>query len=225
MQSIFNTLAALEYRRALRAGQHALLPIIVFCIVHFVQAITQSGLQSGGISDLSLLGGLWLALFLATQASSSMALSEDYHDNTLDMLVTSRLGLGGIIALKLSLMWLLQSLPLIALIGLYVILSKGAMLALVVFITLSAATFAMNAVGMFGATLCLGSRRAGLLHLVIITPLSLPPLIFASNLLNAAFASLPFLAAAYLLAGYVCFAMVVFPLATKYCMKSLVESL
>jgi len=145
-----------------------------------VVAITALGLGP----DLNLLariapGILWVALLLAALLSADRIFHNDYEDAALDVLMTGKLPLPLVAAIKSLAHWLVTGVPLALLapvLGLLLNLpaKAGPMLVL----AMLAGTPAVSFVAAIGASLTLGLRRSGLLLALLVLPLYVPVLIF-----------------------------------------------
>jgi heme exporter protein B len=153
-----------------------------------VVAITPLGLGP----DLNLLariapGILWIALLLAALLSADRIFHNDYEDGALDVLMTGKLPLPLVAAIKCLAHWLTTSVPLALLaplLGLLLNLPAAASPYLV--LAMLAGTPAVSFVAAIGASLTLGLRRSGLLLALLVLPLYVPVLIFGVATASAA---------------------------------------
>ena len=145
-----------------------------------VVAITPLGLGP----DLNLLariapGILWIALLLAALLSADRIFHNDYEDGALDVLMTGKLPLPLVAAIKCLAHWLTTGVPLALLapvLGLLLNLPIGTSPSLV--LAMLAGTPAVSFIAGIGASLTLGLRRSGLLLALLVLPLYVPVLIF-----------------------------------------------
>ena len=153
-----------------------------------VVAITPLGLGP----DLNLLariapGILWIALLLAALLSADRIFHNDYEDGALDVLMTGKLPLPLVAAIKCLAHWLTTGVPLALLaplLGLLLNLPIGTSPSLV--LAMLAGTPAVSFIAGIGASLTLGLRRSGLLLALLVLPLYVPVLIFGVATVSAA---------------------------------------
>ena len=152
-----------------------------------VIAITPLGLGP----DLNLLsriapGMLWVALLLAALLSADRIFHNDYEDGSLDVLATGPLPLPVVAGVKSLAHWITTGVPLALLapvLGLLLNLPIEAYPALV--LAMLAGTPAVSFVAAIGASLTLGLRRSGVLLALLVLPLYVPVLIFATSAVAA----------------------------------------
>jgi len=86
-------------------------------------------------------------------------------------------------------------------------------------LTLLLGTPVLSFVGAFGVALTLGLRRGGILLTLLVMPLYIPVLIFATNAITAASAGLPIEGQIYFLAAMALLALTLTPLAIAAALK------
>ncbi|RUO79794.1 heme exporter protein CcmB [Idiomarina tyrosinivorans] len=137
-------------------------------------------------------GIIWVAALLSGLLGLDRLLREDYEDGSLEQLVLqpvslSMTGLGKIVA-----HWLLSGLPLVILAPLFgLLLSVPVSAWWVLTLSLLLGTPMISALGAIGAALTLQARRSGTLVSLILLPLLIPLLIFATSAIEAAAMGLP----------------------------------
>ncbi|MEM6409569.1 MAG: heme exporter protein CcmB [Pseudomonadota bacterium] len=164
-------------------------------------------------------GILWVGALLAALLSLDRIFQLDYEDGTLEVLATAPLPLEGVALVKALAHWITTGLPLTlaaAPLGLLLNLPSEAVPALVAGLALG--TPALSVIGAFGAALTVGLKRGGLLISLLVLPLYMPtllygadaarrgaagldastPLLLLAGISAAAFALVPFAAAAAL---------------------------
>jgi len=110
--------------------------------------------------------------------------------------------------------WLVSGLPMLLLaplLGLLLSMSPPAIVALE--ITLGLGTPLLSLVGAIGVALTVGLRRGGVLLTLLVMPLYIPVLIFATNAVTAAAAGLPIAGQIYFLASLLVLAVTLAPFA------------
>ena len=180
-------LLARDMKLALREGG-AIGTALGFYLV--VIAVTPLGLGP----DLNLLariapGILWVALLLAALLSADRIFHNDYEDGALDVLITGKLPLPLVAAIKSLAHWLTTGVPLALLaplLGLLLNLPMQATPFLV--LAMLAGTPSVSFVAAIGASLTLGLKRSGLLLALLVLPLYVPVLIFGVATASAAVA-------------------------------------
>ena len=174
-----------DMRIAVRVGGGALIGVLFFLVV-----VTLTPFAIG--PDLVLLKRigpaiLWLAALLASLLALDRLFAGDHDDGSLDLILTGRMPLELVVAVKGLAHWLTTGLPLVIcapLIGLLLNLDPPAEGALM--LTLLAGTPALTFIGLIGAAIAVTLRRGGLLLAVIVLPLTVPILIFGVAAANAA---------------------------------------
>lgn len=132
-------------------------------------------------------GVLWVAALLATLLSLDMLFQSDFQDGTLEQLLLSPQPLYISILAKVTGHWLVSGLPLTLLsplLAVMMFLPGDAMLPLV--ISLAMGTLVLSFIGAVGASLTVGLRKSGLLLSLLVLPLYIPVLIFATGAMYAA---------------------------------------
>ena len=136
-------------------------------------------------------GIIWIAILLASLLSLTHLFQSDYHDGSLDQWRLSSHPLSLMIFLKVLSQWLLTEGPLILispLVGMMFHLTGKA--SLILFITLLLGTPSLMLIGAIVAALTMSVRQSGLLLCLVLLPLYIPILIFATTAVNAAQAGL-----------------------------------
>lgn len=169
-------------------------------------------------------GVLWVAALLASTVSLGRLFALDHADGTLEQMLLSPEPLSVIVAAKVLALWLVSSLPLIALAPLLALqfdLSGEAIAVLVASLLLG--TPVLSLVGAIGAALTLGRRGGGVLVSLLVLPLSIPVLIFGSGAVGAQSSGLGASAHLYLLAGLLAGSLVLAPWAAAAALRISVD--
>jgi heme exporter protein B len=183
--SAVKALLVRDMRLAVRLGGGAPMGVLFFLIV-----VTLMPFALG--PDLALLRRigpaiLWLGALLASLLALDRLFAADHEDGSLDLILTSRLPLELMVAVKALAHWLTTGLPLVIaapLLALFLDLDPPAMAA--VALTLLVGTPALTFIGTVGAALAVTLRRGGLILAVLVLPLTIPVLIFGVAAANAA---------------------------------------
>ncbi len=164
---------------ALRRRADAARPFLFFLIV-----VALFPLATGASpARLALLapGVVWVAALLATLLSLDRMFRTDLEDGSLDQLMLSPHPLPLLLAGKIAGHWLTTGLPLVLaspLLGILFALPSAAPLTLTA--SLALGTPYLSLVGAVGAALTAGLREAGLLLAIMMLPLFVPVLLFAT---------------------------------------------
>jgi heme exporter protein B len=199
-----------ELLRAYRQRSDILTPLVFFIIV--------TSLFPLGIGPepetLRLIapGIIWVAALLATLLSLQRLFGHELNDGTLEQLLLSPNSLSLLVSAKVFTHWLTTGLPLVIispLLGIQLGLSSDALIMTVFSLLLG--TPILSLVGAIGAALTLGLRGGGVLLALLILPLYIPVLIFASSAIVASSGGYPTEAQLSFLAAYLCIGLVFAP--------------
>ena len=182
---IFLDIIKRELQIAMRKRAEILNPLWFFLIV-----ITLFPLVIG--PDPALLsriapGVAWVAALLSALLSFERLFRDDFIDGSLEQLMLNAQSLPMTALAKVIAHWLLTGLPLILLspiAALLLSLEINIWWALV--LTLLLGTPVLSSIGAIGVALTVGFRKGGVLLSLLVVPLFIPVLIFASSVLEAA---------------------------------------
>jgi heme exporter protein B len=215
MSGAFRAFAALLRRDLLLAFRHRgelLNPLLFFTIV-----VTLFPL---GISPEEALlrkiapGVIWIAALLSALFSLENVFRSDFDDGALEQIALSPHPLPVLVLAKVLAHWLVSGLPMLLLaplLALFLAMPAPAVAALE--LTLLIGTPLLSLVGAIGVALTVGLRRGGVLLTLLVLPLYIPVLIFATNAVGAAAAGLPVAGQLYFLAALLVLAFTLAPLA------------
>lgn len=179
-----------ELKIAMRKGSEIINPLWFFLIV-----ITLFPLSIGPEPQLLARiapGVVWVAALLASLLSLERLLRDDFLDGSLEQLMLLPVPLPLTILAKVSAHWLLTGLPLLILSPLVaLLLSFDYSTWKAVALTLLLGTPTLSFIGAIGVSLTVGLRKGGVLLSLLILPLYIPVLIFATSAIDAASMSLP----------------------------------
>ncbi|BCX89129.1 heme exporter protein B [Methylomarinovum tepidoasis] len=159
-------------------------------------------------------GIIWIAALLSALFSLENLFKTDFADGTLEQLALSPHPLPWLVTAKVLAHWLVSGLPMLLLapvLALLLSLSQPATLALLA--TLALGTPLLSLIGAVGTALTVGLRRGGVLLTLLVLPLYIPVLIFATGAVGAAAAGLPISGQLYFLAALLALASTLAPLA------------
>lgn len=124
-------------------------------------------------------GILWIAVLLASLLGLEAMFREDFENGALEVMVMSTFPLEAVVLAKCLAHWLACLLPLAVLsapCGLLLHLSVSESLGIAIAMLLGTPAFSL--LGSIAAALTLDAHRGNLLALLLVLPLSMPPLIF-----------------------------------------------
>ncbi|AGH82029.1 heme exporter protein CcmB [Psychromonas sp. CNPT3] len=139
-------------------------------------------------------GIIWVAALLAALLSFERLFKDDFVDGTLEQLMLTPYPLAWLISAKILAHWLLTGAPLLLispLLALFLGLDIKTYWAL--FLTLLIGTPILSLLGSIGVALTVGLRKGGILLSLIMLPLSIPILIFATMAIDAAVVGQPYI--------------------------------
>ncbi|MBK4715919.1 MULTISPECIES: heme exporter protein CcmB [Tenebrionibacter/Tenebrionicola group] len=179
-----------ELRVAFRKGAEIINPLWFFLIV-----ITLFPLGIGPQPQLLARiapGVVWVAALLSSLLAMERLFRDDWQDGGLEQLMLLPLPLPAVVLAKVAAHWVVTGLPLL-------LLSPLAALLLgldvhswqVMALTLLLGTPTLSFLGAIGVGLTVGLRRGGVLLSLLVLPLTIPLLIFATAALDAAAMNLP----------------------------------
>lgn len=216
---IAEAVIARDLTLALRRRGRALQPLLftLICVTLFPLAL---GAEPDLLARVAP-GVFWVIALLATQLTLEQLFQGDYEDGSLEHWLLAPHPLPLLIAARVAAHWLVGALPLIAtapLIGVLLGMSWPVLAALLA--TLLLGTPVLSLVGAIAAALTVAQRRGGVLLSLLVLPLYIPVLIFATTALEQAAAGLPYAAHLYLLGVL---ALVFAPLATAAALRIALE--
>lgn len=188
---IFYQIIKRELQIALRKRAEILNPLWFFLMI-----ITLFPLVIG--PDPQLLGRIatgiaWVAALLSALLSFERLFRDDFIDGSLEQLLLTAQPLVLTALAKIIAHWLLTGLPLILLSPITaLLLSLESHIWWALVLTLLLGTPILSCLGAIGVALTLGVRKGGVLLSLLVLPLFIPVLIFASALLEAASLNLPY---------------------------------
>lgn len=159
-------------------------------------------------------GVIWIAALLAALFSLESLFRGDFEDGALEQMLLSPHPLSVLVLAKVLAHWLVSGLPMLflaPLLGLLLAMPTPAIETLE--ITLGLGTPLLSLIGAIGVALTVGLKRGGMLLTLLILPLYIPVLIFATNAVTAAAAGLPVEGQFYFLAALLALALTLAPVA------------
>ena len=170
---------------------------------------------------LSIVGPVMMfSAFFASLLSMQNMFKPDFQNGTIEQLVLSEKSFVGLIFTKTFAFWLFTSLPLILVSALvasiYFVSGKEI---LIIQLTLFLTTMTMININAFTAAITLGVRYPGALMTLIITPITLPILIFGSKAIENSILGLDISGPLYFLTGMMMLSLFLGPWITASALK------
>lgn len=165
-------------------------------------------------------GVAWVAALLASLLALDRLFKDDYLDGSLEQMMLMALPLSAVVLVKISAHWLVTGLPLLLLSPLVAVLfglEAAALQALA--LTLLLGTPVLSLAGAIGASLTVGLRRSGVLVSILVLPLVIPLLIFATAAVDAAQMHLPVSGYLAILAAFLSASLTLSPFATAAALR------
>lgn len=165
-------------------------------------------------------GVIWIAALLAALFSLEGMFRSDFDDGALEQMALSPQPLSLLVMAKVLAHWLVTGLPMLMmapLLALFLAMPMSAIRALEW--TLLMGTPLLSLIGSIGVALTVGLRRGGVLLTLLVLPLYIPVLIFASNAVTAAGAGMPIDGQLYFLAALLALAATLTPFATAAALR------
>ncbi|MGZ8248579.1 heme exporter protein CcmB, partial [Methylomagnum sp.] len=165
-------------------------------------------------------GVIWIAALLAALFSLENMFRSDFDDGALEQMALSPHPLSALVLAKVLAHWLVSGLPMLLmapLLALFLSMPPKAIYALE--LTLLVGTPLLSLIGAIGVALTVGLRRGGVLLSLLVLPLYIPVLIFATNAVTAAGAGMPVDGQLYFLAALLALAFTLAPFATAAALR------
>ncbi len=165
-------------------------------------------------------GVIWVAALLAALLSIENVFRSDFEDGSLEQYLLSSHPLSVLVLAKITAHWLVTGLPLLLISPLLGILMGLPVDAIkILFITLLLGTPVLSLIGAVGVALTVGLRKGGMILSLLVLPLYVPVLIFASSAVDTAATGLPVTAHLSLIAALLLLALSLSPFATAAALR------
>lgn len=165
-------------------------------------------------------GVIWVAALLAAMLSLDSIFRSDFDDGSLEQLLLSAHPVSVLILAKVTAHWLVTGLPLLLVapvLAIFLGLPQQGVPTLL--ITLLLGTPVLSLIGAIGVALTVGLRRGGIILSLLVLPLYVPVLIFASNAVEMAASGLPVDAQLSMLSALLALALTLAPLPTAAALR------
>ena len=207
---------------AIRNPSSVLNPLLFFIISVSLFPLAISP-EAATLSQIAA-GIIWVASMLAVLLSLNTLFHNDFENGVLEQMVSSHHSLPLLILSKITAHWLLTGIPIILLspfLGVLLFLDNEGVQILM--ITLLLATPSLSLIGSIGASLIVGVKNSGMLLSLLILPLYIPILIFASSAVSQAQFGLDISAQLYFLAVFLVLSLMSAPFVSAIALKISLE--
>jgi heme exporter protein B len=192
-------------------------------LMFFVMVITLFPLAIGPSPEiLQRVSGavIWVAAILSLLLGMERMFRDDFNDGTLEQYVLLATPLYLIVLVKVLTHWLVHILPLLALSPLLALfLNMTIPMYLALLATLVLGTPVISLIGAIGVALTVGLQRSGVLVALLLIPLFIPLLIFATSAIDSASLQLPYAFQLGIMTALALFALAASPAAIAYSLK------
>lgn len=217
-RAMMRALLARELRLAWRSGAEILNPLWFFLIV-----ITLFPFGVGAAPKLLAQiapGVVWVAALLAALLVMDRLFRDDWQDGSLEQLMLLPTPLVAVVLVKVVAHWMMSGLPLLIVSPLAALLLGMSLHdAGVLALTLLLGTPTLSFLGAVGVGLTVGLKRGGVLLSLLVLPLAVPLLIFATAACQAAAAGLPVSGYLAMLAAFLTASATLCPFATAAALR------
>lgn len=219
--STFNAFVAIVRRDLLLAYRHR--AELINPLAFFVLVVTLFPLGVG--AEVELLkriapGVIWVAALLASLLTMDSLFRSDFEDGSLEMLVMSPHPLSVLVLGKVAAHWLLSGAPLSLVAPLLATMfNMDAEAIKILLFSLLLGTPVLSLIGAIAVALTVGLRKGGVLLAILVLPLYVPVLIFASNAVDAAMAGFDVSGQLYMMSAMLFMAITLTPWPTAAALK------
>ncbi|MES9831654.1 MAG: heme exporter protein CcmB [Candidatus Thiodiazotropha sp. LLP2] len=160
-------------------------------------------------------GVIWVAALLASLLSLDSMFRSDFDDGSLEQFMLSAHPVSILVLAKILAHWLVTGLPLFIVAPLLAVLLNIPGSAIpTLMLTLILGTPVLSLIGSVGVALTVGLRRGGVILSLLVLPLYVPVLIFATDAVKTAIIGIPITAQLSILAAMLVGSLVLAPMAT-----------
>ena len=215
---LFSAVFSKDVKLAFRQRAEIVNPILFFLIVIslFPLAI---GPEPGLLARMAP-GIIWVAALLSTMLGLDKLFRDDYNDGSLEQLIASSYPLFLSVLGKVAAHWVVTGLPLVLMTPLFALLlnlESQSLLATV--LTLLLGTPLLSFIGAIGAGLTVGLQKGGILMSLLVLPLYIPVLIFATSAIDTSSMSLDYSGQLAILGAMLVIAIISAPIAISSALK------
>jgi heme exporter protein B len=165
-------------------------------------------------------GVIWIAAILSILLSLERIFRDDFNDGSLEQLMLSDLPVAAVAVAKVFCHWLISIGPLLFLLPLLsLLLNLSASTTYVLAATLVLGTPVLSFLGAISVALTVGLRKSGLLLPLLLIPVFIPLLIFATSAIDSARSQLPYAPQLAIIGAMFLFTSAFAPSAIAYALK------
>ncbi|MFT4654196.1 MAG: heme exporter protein B [Kangiellaceae bacterium] len=192
-------------------------------LMFFIMVITLFPLAIGPNPEtLQLVSGgvVWVAAILSLLMGLDRLFRDDYSDGSLEQMIISPTPLYMVVLVKVITHWLVNIVPLLLIspmLALFLNMTNTMYLTLI--LTLLLGTPIISFVGAIGVALTVGLQRSGVLVALLLIPLFIPLLIFATSAIEYASMNLPIGPLLGFMASMLLFTLAISPVVIAYSLK------
>lgn len=197
-------------------------PLLFFVIIIALFPLAISP-EAAVLSEIAP-GIIWVCATLAVLLSLNHLFYFDYENGTLEQMVSSRHSLSWLVLAKITAHWLSTGLPILLispLLSLLLFLDTAS--TKVLLLTLLLGTPSLSLIGTIGAALTVSLKNSGMLLSLMILPLYIPVLIFATSAVSYQQQNLNFDGQLYFLAFILSLSLIVVPFISEMALKISLE--
>ena len=220
--NIFVQTMTRDLKMALRNPSSFLNPLMFFVISISLFPIAISP-EAQTLSSIAP-GIIWVITMLSVLLSLNSLFHYDYDSGVLEQMVISHHSLPLILLAKTLAHWMLSGLPIIILspfLGMALFIKTEGIYILV--LTLIIATPCLSLIGSIGASLVVGIKNSGMLLSLLILPLFIPILIFATSAVSQSQSNLPIDGQLYFLGFILILSLLITPFLSALSLKISLE--
>lgn len=214
LKAVFERDLALAYRQRSELMQPMMFFILVISLFPLGIGPNPETLQKVGP------GVIWVAAILSSLLSMERLFKDDYNDGSLEQIMLSATPLPLVVLVKVLAHWLTSIVPLLLLsplLALFLNLTEPMYWALLS--TLLLGTPLLSLVGAIAVGLTLGLNRGGVLLALLLLPVFIPLLIFATAAVEAASLQLPYSAQLAIIGAMLLISLALAPFAIAYALR------
>ena len=211
-----------DLKMALRNPSSFLNPLMFFVISISLFPIAISP-EAQTLSSIAP-GIIWVITMLSVLLSLNSLFHYDYDSGVLEQMVISHHSLPLILLAKTLAHWMLSGLPIIILspfLGMALFINTEGIYILI--LTLIIATPCLSLIGSIGASLVVGIKNSGMLLSLLILPLFIPILIFATSAVSQSQSNLPIDGQLYFLGFILILSLLITPFLSALSLKISLE--
>ena len=214
---LFSAVFTKDVKLAFRQRAEIVNPILFFLIVIslFPLAI---GPEPGLLARMAP-GIIWVAALLSTMLGLDKLFRDDFNDGSLEQLIASSYPLSLTVLAKVAAHWVVTGLPLVLMTPLFALLLNLESTALTATVLTLLGTPLLSFIGAIGAGLTVGLQKGGILMSLLVLPLYIPVLIFATSAIDTSTMSLDYSGQLAILGAMLLIAIISAPIAISSALK------